>query len=217
MKLSRFFFLALILSGLTSCAWLDSMERGLTGQERKSKTSKKQMIPKSEYDELLARYDELNRQYQSLKEGTSVDSTPQITNSGVENGTRVETVDVFSSQKNIAMDLGDVESQVMKYRQAEVIRNTAPAESMKVYQQLALSGEPSLKAKSQLRIGEILFQQGEFDLALQSFEVVITKLAYSGTVLEALKQAALCCEKLGLAQKRDQYLSLLKDVFQIGA
>ena len=64
-------------------------------------------------------------------------------------------------------------------------------------------------------MGEILLQQGEFDLALQSFEVVITKLAYSGVVLEALRNAAICCEKLGLTQKKDQYLSLLKDVFQV--
>jgi len=198
------------------------MERGLTGDENgSSRKTKKQMIPKSEYDELLARYDELNRQYQALKEGKSsqlvsdLESTPQITNNGVENGPRVETVDVFSSQKTTAQDLGDIESQLMKYRQAEVIRTTAPAEALKVYQQLALSGAPSLKAKSQLRMGEILLTQGEFDLALQSFEVVITKLAYSGAVLEALKNAAICCEKLGLTQKKDQYLSLLKDVFQV--
>lgn len=217
MKLSKFISLTILGSLLTSCAWVDRMERGLTGEERASnKSSKKQMIPKAEYDELLSRYDELNRQYQSLKEGNP-DSTPQITNRGVENGTRVETVDVFSPQKTIAIDLGDIESQVMKYRQAEVIRATAPVDSLKVFQQLALSGAPSLKAKSQLRIGEILFMQGEFDLALQSFEVVITKLAYSGTVIDALKQAALCCDKLGLTQKRDQYLSLLKDVFQVGA
>lgn len=222
LKLAQVISLTAVFSLFTSCAWLDRMERGLTGSEAESgRKTKKQMIPKAEYDELLSRYDELNRQYQALKEGKSsslvneLEATPQITNSGIENGSRVETVDVFSAQKTSAIELGDIESQLMKYRQAEVARATAPVEALKVYQQLALSGAPSLKAKAQLRMGEILLQQGEFDLALQSFEVVITKLAYSGVVLEALRNAAICCEKLGLVQKKDQYLSLLKDVFQV--
>lgn len=222
LKLAQVISLTLFCSLLSSCAWLDRMERGLTGSENESlRKTKKQMIPKAEYDELLSRYDELNRQYQALKDGKSANlvsdlaATPQITNSGIENGSRVETVDVFASQKTAAIELGDIESQLMKYRQAETARGTAPIEALKIYQQLALSGAPSLKAKSQLKMGEILLQQGEFDLALQSFEVVITKLAYSGVVLEALRNAAICCERLGLTQKKDQYLSLLKDVFQV--
>ncbi len=87
---------------LTSCSWLERMERNLVGAEENQKQAsgaRRQSVPKAQYDELLSRYEELNKQYQSLKEGRAADplvtelkQAPLITNQGVDNTPRVETV-----------------------------------------------------------------------------------------------------------------------------
>lgn len=69
--------------------------------------------------------------------------------------------------------------------------------------------------RAKLQIGELLMKQNQYDLALQSFEDIIQKYAQSGVVIDALRNAAICGDKLGLANKRDQYSSMLKDVFEM--
>lgn len=173
----------------------------------------------------MSRYEELNRQYQALKDGRASDplvtelrDAPMLTNQGVENSPRVETVDAFSgaaaSTAPVAAD--DIEGQLTRYRQAQAMRATNPTEAMRTFQELASSAVPPIRARAQLQMGEVLMQQGEFDLALQAFEGVISRMSYSGVVLDALRNAAVCSEKLGQTQKKTQYLSLLKDVFEIG-
>jgi tetratricopeptide (TPR) repeat protein len=224
LKLSKLSVNLMVLFLFSSCAWLDSMERGLTGEDNKEYKKAKKLVPKAEYDELLSRYEELNRQYQALKEGRASDplvsdlkQSPMITNKGIDNGPRVETVDVFATKSSQLVDLGSVESQLMKYRKAQALEAQSASEAMKIFQELAVAAASPIRARSQLKVGEILMNQGEHDLALQAFELVITKMANSGAVIEALRHAATCSEKLGLTQKKDQYTSLLRDVFQVGA
>ena len=59
----------------------------------------------------------------------------------------------------------------------------------------------------------MLLEKGQYDLALQIFEDIITKHASSGIVLLALKGAVVASEKLGMMNKKDQYFSMLDDVF----
>ena len=75
-------------------------------------------------------------------------------------------------------------------------------------------GIPAVKVRSKFQIGELLLGKGQFDLALQVFEDVINKNAHSGVVLDALRYAVTCSEKLGLQSKKDQYSSMLNDVFE---
>jgi len=231
LKLTKNLPLVLLALLLSSCSWLESMERQLVGEDERPKKGTvarkdtRSSVTKAEYDELLSRYEELNRQYQALKDGRASDplvtelrDTPMLTNQGIENGPRVETVDAFTgaSAATAPLDVGDIEGQLNRYRQAQAMRATNPNESMKAFQELATSAVPAIRARSQLQMGEVLMQQGEFDLALQAFEGVISRMSYSGVVLDALRNAAVCSEKLGQTQKKTQYLSLLKDVFQIG-
>lgn len=230
MKLTKNLPLVLLALLISSCSWLESMERQLVGEDEKPKKGTvarkdtRSSVTKAEYDELLSRYEELNRQYQALKDGRASDplvtelrEAPMLTNQGIENGPRVETVDAFSGAAASApLDIGDVEGQLNRYRQAQAMRATNPTEAMKSFQELASSAVPAIRARAQLQMGEVLMQQGEFDLALQAFEGVISRMSYSGVVLDALRNAAVCSEKLGQTQKKTQYLSLLKDVFQIG-
>jgi hypothetical protein len=208
---------------LSSCSWLERMERSLVGEEEnpKSRTqssqTKKQNVTKAEYDDLLARYEELNRQYQALKDGSASDPLVSELRDApmIENGTRVETVDAFTGSQT-PVEAGDVEGQLQRYRQAQSMRSASASEAMKIFQELASAAIVPIRARSQLGMGEILMQQGEYDLALQAFEGVISKMANSGAVLDALRGAVVCAEKLGLIPKKEQYLSMLRDVFQLG-
>ena len=59
----------------------------------------------------------------------------------------------------------------------------------------------------------MLLVKEQYDLALQVFEEIISKNANSGVVLQALGGAVKASDKLGLANKKDQYKSMLHDVF----
>ena len=67
---------------------------------------------------------------------------------------------------------------------------------------------------SKYLIGEILFKQNEFDLAMQVFEEIINKHAFSGLVIKSLGRLIVCSEKLKLTKKKEQYYSLLHDFFE---
>ncbi len=188
---------------------------------------RRQSVPKAQYDDLLARFEQLKRDHEALKEGKSAENplvndlqaAPVITNDGVNNA-GVQTVDVFASgaagSDASPAAPGDLEAQLMNYRQAESLKAQNPGEAMKVYAQLARTAAPAIRARAQLRMGEMLMQQGEFDLAMQAFDEIVTRQAHSGVVLTALGHLVVCAEKLGLTQKKDQYQSLLRDVFQTG-
>ena len=79
---------------------------------------------------------------------------------------------------------------------------------------LDFSSNRQVKARAAYLKGEILFQQKEYDLAMQLLEEMIGKYAFSGVVLIALNRLILCAEKLQLAKKKKQYYSILHDFFQ---
>ena len=220
---------------LSSCSWLDSVERKLIGDDPNQKSSvakRPQMVPKAQYDELLARFEDTKRENENLKEGkaanplvSDLQNTPVLTNSGVKDAAQGETVDVFANQgaapviatgSSPDVAQGDVESQLMNYRQALSLQEQNKGESMKIFTSLARSATPAIKVRAQYHMGEILMSQGEFDLAMQAFDEIISRQAHSGVVLDALRNSVVCAEKLGLKQKGDQYRSLLRDVFQVG-
>lgn len=212
---------------LSSCAWLDSVERKLVGEDepRHSVAKRPPMVPKSQYDELLSKFEEVKRENDALKAGQAspllndLQNAPTITNSGVKSSAQGETVDVFAGggpapQLDVAP--GDVEAQLMNYRQGLALQQQSAGEAMKIFTALARGAAPAIKARAQLHMGEILMQQGEFDLAMQAFDEIITRQAHSGVVLDALKYSVVCADKLGMKAKSDQYRSLLRDVFQVG-
>ncbi len=81
---------------LSSCAWLDSVERKLIGDEEPNTSAAKrpQMVPKTQYDELLARFEQTKRENEALKDGRpstnplveDLQNAPVLTNQGVTAG-----------------------------------------------------------------------------------------------------------------------------------
>lgn len=223
--------LIILFLSLSSCAWLDSVERKLIGddQPRNSAAKRGQTVPKSQYDELLAKFETLKRENDSLKDGNSsplvndLQNAPVLTNQGVKSAAQGETVDVFANNSmptespvSVTAESGDIEAQLMNYRQALSLKSQNAGEAMKVFAGLARNSAPAIKVRAQYQMGEMLMQQGEFDLAMQAFDEIITRQAHSGVVLDALRNSVVCADKLGLKQKGDQYRSLLRDVFQVG-
>jgi hypothetical protein len=208
------------LMALNSCSWYRDVERSLVeGDEKKSSKA----VPRTQYDNLLVKYEELSKKYELLKENRSKDQPSlkdEIQQTSSENfsntSSNVETVDAFSNQPvaEVANVSSDVDSQLSLYKKAVNLKSSASGDATKIFQQLETQGIPEVKVRSKLQIGEMLYEKGQYDLALQVFEDIINKYAYSGVVLESLKYAQICSEKLGLQNKKDQYSSMINDVFE---
>lgn len=219
-------FSAIILVLTSSCSWYRDMERSIVDEDRKEAEAarKRKSVSREQYDELLVKYEELSKKYEALKDGKSsatsslideIQNTPK-TSANVE----TETVDIFApagnqSAASTAALPQDIESELSLYRKGLALKASNPGEATKIFQQLERSSTPSVRVRAKFQVGEMLYSRQQFDLALQVFDDIITKDAHSGVVLDALKYAAVCSDKLGVAQKRDQYTSLLKDIFEI--
>lgn len=79
---------------------------------------------------------------------------------------------------------------------------------------LERSKNRQIQARAGLLKGEVLFKQEQYDLAMQIFEDLIGRYAFSGVVLSALKHLVICTEKLNLTKKNKQYDSMLRDIFE---
>ena len=222
MKSALLPMLALLV--LNSCAWYRDLERSLVEDDEK-KANKSRTVSREQYDQLLVKYEELSKKYETLKEGPKESNSlvDELQKSSSENfanvSPNVETVDA-SSGKNQQVVVAtenissDVESQLALFRKGVMMKSSNPGEATKIFQQLESQGAPAVKVRSKLQIGELLYGKGQFDLALQVFEDIINTQAHSGIVLDALKYAVVCSDKLGIQNKKDQYASMLNDVFE---
>jgi hypothetical protein len=210
--------LASVLLISSSCSWYRNLERSLVEDDQKQ--GKAHPVTRAQYDQLLVKYEELSKKYEELKEGKPKPSlVDEINNTQTENfsqGTgNVETVNLFpnGSEANQAVP-SDVESQLGLFRRGLALKNSNPGEATKIFQQLESQGVPAVKVRAKLQIGELLLGKQQYDLALQVFEGIISNSSYSGAVLDALRYAIVCTDKLGIQNKKDQYSSMLSDVFE---
>ncbi len=109
----------------------------------------------------------------------------------------------------------DVDEQIAQMREAsELIKVNKFENALVILKQLENSKEKQVVVRSKMMLGDLLFNQGEYDLALQVYEEVIKKYAFSAYVLKALGKLVACCEKLKLPEKGAKYYSLLHDFFE---
>jgi len=203
---------------LGSCAWYRDLERSLVDDEKKGKRA--QTVPRSQYDQLLVKYEELSKKYEMLKEkpstsqGNLVDEIQLTKAENFSNSGSGETVDIFKSGAASTIDVPvDIESQLNLYRKAITLKESNPGEATKIFQQLEIQAIAPVQVRAKYQVGEMLLDKKQYDLALQVFEDIISKYAHSGVVLYALKGAVTASEKLGVTNKKDQYASMLSDVF----
>ena len=115
----------------------------------------------------------------------------------------------------VVTDLSDhdaavLESQLFDIRKAQsVFAQGNYQEGMDILKSLQETPYPQIRVRAQFLMSEGFFSQGEYDLALQGYEDIIHRGAFSGLVIRALKRLVDCTEKLGIEDKRARYRSML--------
>lgn len=140
-----------------------------------------------------------------------------------------ETVDVFGpdgvkadrtqaeppSPALSSANAGEVEEDLQQLEKAEVLLDQNKFDAtLGIVKKLETSPSKQIRVRAKFLLGEILFKQGEFDLAMQIFEEIISRDAYSGIVVKTLGRLIVCSEKLGLKAKKDKYFSVMHDFFE---
>lgn len=224
--LIKLLMLLLTLSSLSSCSLLSSSRAILGGKNTKAPPAK---VTKQQYDELLKKYQALLRRNRQL-EGEELPQEVQSTSKNLPK--LAETVDVFAKQLEKAPQTSskltpqvmtgqtqfsarDVEGQIKEIKKAiALISNNRFDESLQILKSLEASRHKQIVVRVKFYMGEILFRQGEYDLAMQVFEEVLSKYAFSGIVLKTLGRLIVCSEKLKIKKKYDLYYSILHDFFK---
>ncbi|MFZ4712175.1 MAG: tetratricopeptide repeat protein [Bacteriovoracaceae bacterium] len=224
-----------MLLALTSCAWMsrqmkeeeepemvpraqyDALMTKFTELEKKVATQAPAATPKA--DDLVSELEKT-----AMKDNESMEAK----------STLMETVDVFDakgtsvvttslpgksgemSETNMSNSgVSNIESEITELKKAMGMAGAGKFDqATKMLQSLSKSSNnKQVQVRAKFGTGEVFLAQKEYDLALQVYEDIINHNVYSGLVLNALKRAITCSEKLNLTDKKARYESLLKDVF----
>lgn len=109
----------------------------------------------------------------------------------------------------------EVEKEIDTLRRANMlIGKNRFNEALSKLRTIEKSKSKQIQIRAKFLMGDILFKQNEYDLAMQIFEEIITKDSFSGVVLKTLGRLIACSNKLQLKQKEEQYSSILYDFFE---
>lgn len=108
----------------------------------------------------------------------------------------------------------DVEGEIATLRRAEeLVYANKHEEALKLIKNIENSQVRQVAVRARFLLGELMFNQGEYDLSMQVFERILAQDAFSGVVIKTLGRLIVCSEKLGLNEKKDKYYSMLHDFF----
>lgn len=217
-------FLIISLTIISCSSFVESTRKALLGDDNpraKKSSAKPKWVSKSQYDDLVVKYKTLSDKYENLRDQNLNQSSGFDQIAEMSKKSSPETVDVFGkngisneSVNTMVSKPSNIEEEVSYYKRGlALVKNKKPDEALKLFQFLENSSVPQLSVRAKLQIGDIYFSKNQYDLALQVYEGIMRKHAFSGTVLSALKHAVVCSTQLGLADKQAQFESLLKDVF----
>ena len=109
----------------------------------------------------------------------------------------------------------DVDGLVERLRNAiEMTQREEYSRALSELRSLERAPIRQISARARFYIGELFFRQREYDLAMQAYEEVLRRDAFSGLVLSTLGRLIVCSENLNLESKKEQYHSLLHDFFE---
>jgi TolA-binding protein len=145
-----------------------------------------------------------------------------------------ETVNVFSDEQktqtsaDIKIDVegggavkaastvmnSQLEKEVEQLNQGiELLQKGQYDTAVGIFKSLEASSSKQIQVRSKFYVAEVLFNQNEFDLAMQVYEEIVQKYAFSGVIIKAIGRLIVCAEKLNLEKKRESYYSILHDFF----
>ncbi len=181
--------------------------------------SSSKVVPKEQYDLLW-------QKYQALLDQTSTSPSNQSQNA-LSADPLTETVNLFVDGENAPKKISDNEllnadlsvlpqdEEITSLRSAEaLVLEQKYAQAFKFLKELEKSKNRQIGARAKFLIGESLIAQKEYDLAMQVFEEIVERYAFSGVIFKTLDRLILCCEKLQLTKKKEQYHSILHDFFE---
>lgn len=228
-------FILLAACLFSSCSYFQ--HRSNAQNKSAANTASEEKVSKAEYDALLAKYRQVlgNRETSTpgsaAAAGTPVpelaetvdvfnngqvavtpgkNAAPATKNLIVPKNTYV-TSNV--SQKKKASD-AEIERQIKAWRQAaRYFDQQKYDQALTILRPLEKSAVAQIRVRTRFLTAEILYAQHEYDLAFQVYEEIIQQDAFSSLVLPALGKLVACADKLNLTEKKEQYYSLLHDVF----
>jgi tetratricopeptide (TPR) repeat protein len=260
-----FLTLLLIITNLSSCSWMGKRKALFDDESPQTKptsvASANQMVTKSQYDQLLSKYEELlnkinNAEKQSVEaKGTApitaastaapagaasvkpdalekaVDQSKLISQLSKINPTAdlAETVDVFGRNGVVSKDVlevgtppekpsmsdKEIENQLLQLQKAnKLVKENKVDSALILLKELEESSNRHIRVRAKYYLAEMLFRQNEYDLALQMYEEIVHKYAFSGLVINSLGRLIVCSEKLKLSKKQERYYSILHDFFE---
>lgn len=234
-----FIFIALVLSSCSSL-WLhrgqtvdSALNEGVQNTEGKTTLS---TVPKEQYDELARKYQDLLLQSKNLKtENTEQTNKEEMEKTTLDPSELVARIDnaipdmpgdeapppVEHSPAPTATNVvtenntDEIDEQITKLREVQALIKLNKFENaLTILKGLETSKEKQIVVRAKMMLGDLLFNQGEFDLASQVYEEIINKYAFSGFIIKALGKLVVCSEKLKQPEKQAKYYSLLHDFFE---
>lgn len=141
----------------------------------------------------------------------------------------IDSVDVFAEvnraqniEKNTGSTMQDspMNSSAIANKEIDLLQRAIALKdggkidpALKIFQALEVSTTIQVKVRAKFYIGEILLAKKQYDLAMQSFESIVNSYAFSGLVIDSLRHLVTCTDQLGIVDKKQKYLLMLKDVF----
>jgi TolA-binding protein len=108
-----------------------------------------------------------------------------------------------------------LEQQINTLHKADkLVRQNRMDSALILLRDLEESPNIQIKVRAKFYLAEMLFRQNEYDLAMQMYEEIIKKYAFSGLVIKSLGRLIVCSEKLKLGKKQERYYSILHDFFE---
>ena len=226
----------LISSLLFGCSNLSNRKSLFGSSDPSSKAAVSETVAKEQYDQLMAKYKALLRS-SGMGAGENIQADPlfnakdpaeMVDKLSRANGSAelAETVDVFKGgmPPGGQVSLGnaasgnysdkEIEQQIKILHEASSLVNQHKhGRAVNLLKGLETSGVDQIRVHAKFLLGELLFQQESYDLAMQIFEDIIKTHAFSGLVIKTLGRLIVCCNKLKLTKKRERYYSVLHDFF----
>ena len=212
-------------------------------KEKTQAEASPQMVTKTQYDQLLKKYEDLlgkvndaeKAHVKEVSQGLKLPPQEKDESQIISQLSKVnpsadlaETVDVFGKQGIVnkqtepvalpsagKMKDSEIQNQLALLEKAnKLVSQNRMDSALILLKELEESRNRHIRVRAKYYLAEMLFRQNEYDLAMQMYEEIINKYAFSGLVVNSLGRLIVCAEKLKLIKKQERYYSILHDFFE---
>lgn len=234
--LTKLLILTISLTFFFSCSLLRRNGGAPEGDEAPSESPRDQTVPKAQYDQLLSKYEVLQKRLENqalTKNPDDVASTSDevLVNKIKQSDSDSNTVEVFKENeqpgtpinnspkiilKEVSLESSDdkVDAQINELRSAlKLLNENKFQDGLKAFQTLGHSKNLQIKVRADFYLAEMFFIQNEFDLAMQLYESIVMQYSFTGLTLSSLEKLIICAEKLNQKAKSEKYKGIYRDTF----